>query len=263
MSRGNAAHVGEVHRRPKARRPRFGLERQRDDAGIVLQPHADAGVVVARRVAVVDGDRRRRQAAVVGPAGQRNRDLVARVGEVEDRDVLVRFDDQQPPRAARKRERLRERQPLRAAAEAVQRVRDDHGGRRGLRQIQERQLVRVLDEGLAAVGIRVDDHPALFDRIDRDAAERIGQRRQLVALRADAVAAFDDGQRRLLVGLVVADWRAMAGRQDQQLVAVAATAARSGCAARRGRARCAGSGRRRAAAARPDRRARRGSRRRR
>ena len=94
------------------------------------------------------GDRRRLSVPLVSGTEI----SLLRVGEVEDRDVLVRFDDQQPPRAARKRERLRERQPLRAAAEAVQRVRDDRGGLRGLRQIQERQLVGVLDERLAAVG---------------------------------------------------------------------------------------------------------------
>jgi hypothetical protein len=60
---------------------------------------------------------------------------------------------------------------------------------------------------------------AFFHRIDRDAAKRIRQRRQHVA--ADTVA-IRDGQRWLLVGLVVADGRAMA-RQDQRVVAAQLT----------------------------------------
>ena len=168
----------------KPRRARLGLQRQRDDAGIVLQPHADARVVVARRIAVVDGDRGRDRRRLSVPLVSGTEISVARDRRGRgSRCPGPTLHDQQRAGAARQRQRRRERQPLRAGRRSCAACARDRGGPGRLRQVQEHQLVRVLDEGLAAARSGVDDHPALLDRIDREAAERIGQRRQLVALR--------------------------------------------------------------------------------
>ena len=73
--------------------------------GIVLQAHADARVVVFRRIAVVDRDRGGHQVAVVGPAGERDGDSLSGSCRSRIEQVLVRFDDQQPAGAAGQRER--------------------------------------------------------------------------------------------------------------------------------------------------------------
>ena len=146
----DAADVGQVDGRPEAGRSRLGLQRQRDDAGIVLQTHADARVIDAGGISVVDHDRGGSQSAGVVAAGERNRDLVVGIRQIEDRQILLRLHDQQPAVAARQPQRRREREARRTAAEAVQRVRAQRGGLGRLTDVQEHQLVRVLHERLVA-----------------------------------------------------------------------------------------------------------------
>ena len=153
--------------------------------------------------------------------------------------------DQQLARPAGQRQRRRERQPLRAGRRSCAAVWTTGAAPRAARGRRSPARWGSATKACCA------PEPAYTTaqrsgRIDRQPVERIGQRVRDRSRCGAGVGrrAFDDGQRRLLVGLVVAELRAVAGRQHVQLAAVG-----RGAAFRMSRpvaigARCAGSGRR-------------------
>ncbi len=125
---------------------------------------------------------------------------------------MVGLDDEEATQAARQPELLRERQPLRTAAEAAQRARCDGRVERCF-EIDEDDLVRILDEGTlpAAVRRRIERDP-FPERVDGEPGVR---RLERIAL---ARAVLDDREARVLVAALLA--RDIAELKHEQALAI-------------------------------------------